>query len=332
MSDSVSGVSQTSRLCPFQTITVTGSNATGVKCIKNSCQLWVPNNTSGKSEDEFTVVVGCNNRDGVVTPGSPAEDDDGRCGMQTSDFMENVFRLSHHLHRHHEHPKVHAFCTQLPSGCGDIFFGNSIPKSMKLLMEFDTFEDQDANGKIFGKDFTILPDDSTPPSMLNLTSPPNVPVPIPRVRWSDIIDDKFPPYVKFIKPSKVSKDGGIWIKVFGAFFAGNLNSFEIKIGKPSDGIPYVTVTDFVIIDFNNLYFRMPSFNTLTEERLLDLYLKNAGNTFDLPLSSLILNSGGESVYNNIIKIKMEVDDIELKNTMRNEVLNATEDMELDFEV
>lgn len=302
----------TSKLCPFQIITP-GPPVSGINCIQEQCQLWVANTPD--DADKFSTIVGSNNRDGVVVDGTPSQEDGGRCGAQTSDLVESTFRLTHHLHRHHKHPKAHALCTEIPSNCGDSFFGDSIPKSIKLAMEFESNEDQDGNTKIFGRDFTILEDEDTPLVLKNLVDPTRRP-PEGKVKWADIKDDKFPPYVRSIKPSTISKAGGMWVRIQGSFFAGDLSAFRIKLGDPDNGIPYVNITNFIRSDSNVVFFQMPSdFSYLTEDKTINIYMKSWGNTFEFPRTSLVINSGGEATYKNRLKIKMEADDQELKDQM-----------------
>lgn len=302
----------TNKLCPFQIITP-GPPVTGIYCVQEQCQLWVPNTPD--EADIFSTVVGNNNRDGVLVEGTRSQEDGGRCGAQTSDLAEGILRLTHHLHRHHKHPKAHVLCTEIPTGCGDTFFGDTVPKSIKLAMEFESNEDQDGNTKIFGRDFGIIDDDDTPIVLKNLIDPQRRP-PQALATWENIKNDNFPPFIRSVKPSVVSKAGGIWVRLTGAFFSGETSAFEIKIGDPDNGIPYVKITTYVRIDFNTLYFLMPSdFSGFSQARSLNIHMKNFGNTFDFPIQSLIFESGGEAVYKNRIKVKMEDDDEELKEQM-----------------
>jgi hypothetical protein len=115
----------------------------------------------------------------------------------------------------------------------------------------------------------------------------------------------------------------MWVRIQGSFFAGDLSAFRIKLGDPDNGIPYVNVTNFIRSDSNVVFFQMPSdFSYFTEDKTINIYMKSWGNTFDFPITSLVINSGGEATYKNRLKIKMGPDEQELKDQMEDLMVAA----------
>lgn len=298
------------KICPLQTFTNTAGVVTGVQCAQSACEMWVPAVTPNPEDnpDYFSLNIATNNASGVpetVESGhSPTNinqyhtSQGGRCGMKTADYNENIFRMVHHIHRHHEHSKGHYSCRNIPSDCGDYFFGTSVPLAFKLLQEVESGEDFDGNGKIYGTDFEIDPTQDMPPILNNLMTNVNKNPPL-RVSWANFKANKFPPYIKNIYPLKWNVSGGARVRVVGGFFDGRIEEFEIRLklkdSTEGDVGLLIPSEDINIVSPTKLFFTVPPF---PDGETIDMHLvfKNAGDTFDMGgfLFDLLTDTGGET--------------------------------------
>lgn len=300
------------KICPFQTFTNNLGVVTGVKCAQDSCEMWVPAETPviDNRPDMFSTNIATNNPDGspenAENNQAPSNinqyhtDQGGRCGMKTSDYNENIFRLAHHTHRHHEHARGHSSCKSIPFGCGDYYFGNfAVPIAIKLLQEIQTGEDVDGNGKIYGTDFEIDPTQDMPPILQTMMENLNNNIPT-RVSWANFKVNKFPPYIKNIYPLNWNVNGGMRVRVVGGLFDGRLNEFEIRIKEkdtPVEDEGYlIPIEDVNIVDKTKLFFTVPAYPG-GEDIEMHLYFKNAGDTFDMGgfLFDVLTDTGGETI-------------------------------------
>lgn len=330
----------TGKLCPFAGFTVNTSNASGQNCVKGACQLWVKNRTYPE-DDAFTNVYGSNygypdsdsfglfitgdgNDDILYSAGHTAAIDGGRCGAQMSDYGENIFRLLHHLHRNHEHAVAHSECDETKTDCGAAFFGNAIPKSMQLAMEFQTNEDQDGDGKIYGKDFVIKQNKNSPNALLYLTSQ-YTPRPTTEIDWLDFINRRFYPQIKSIYPRSVSNFGGQLIRVTGSFFSGNLDNFTISFNN-THVIETIDVEippeNIHIINSHLLYFRTP-IGMVFSEFPYDVTFTNDGDTWSSNTTfSWFTDTGGSTLTTESITITSEPSDQDIQDKLEEELAAA----------
>jgi hypothetical protein len=334
MSDQIIITEQTEKMCPFAGMSITDSTdgistASGVKCIKSQCQLWVANT---ETADPFTQIVSQNNAEPVAVDAIAGTVDGGRCGAQVSDYNENIFRLIHHYHRHHEHPYAHFSPVQLPTSNGGPFFNKTTPKSFMLSVESDTNEDQDGNGKILNKDFGILIDDNTPNSIKNMYNPGSSLPPV-LVPWNDYIQNIYRPYYKSSYPNRLNVEGG-YIRVTGGFFSADAENFEltIEIGNPDNDISYQTLivtTDYRVKSSSVILIKIPSFvdheyfvdNT---DVYLNLKITNSGNTFDQDgFLDNFTDTGGLKLVENALKLDQTVNN-ETTQTKLEEEWNSLE--------
>ena len=316
---------QTTKLCPYQLFTVASSIATGTYCIKEACQLWVkPADEVAWPNDPFSTVTGTDDPTGLIT-----NDEGGRCGAQVSDHSEHLFKLVHHLHRHHQHPKGHTSCKTIPLNCGSTFFGFALPRSFQLANEFQSNEDYDGNGKIYGKDFEIEIDENTPTILTALTTNPLRTSSKNKVKWSDFIRNKFPPKVRSMYPNTFSVNGGMRVRIFGAFFSGNLNDFTITLSTEynpdlpeSDTNQNISVdlTDINIIDINKLYATIPAFSGVPGT-VMNMTITNSGDTFyeeGEEFYNPFINTGGSTIITRQSQYVSDDDNEEVKQNILEE--------------
>ena len=317
------------KLCPLQPFTnVAGVITSSTACAGASCEMWVPvtpvTNTE-ENPDFFSLNVATNNPSGVAAEagelGQPPidinqyhADRGGRCGMKTSDYNENIFRLAHHTHRHHEHAKGHSSCRNIPLGCGDYFFGQSVPIAFKLLQELEAGEDFDGNGKIYGTDFEIDPTQDMPPILANMVTSVSK-TPSVRVSWENFKSNKFPPFVKNIYPSIWNVSGGMRVRVVGSLFDGTLDEFEIRIkekNSTTNGFR-IPIEDVNIVSPYKLFFTVPVYPG-GENIDMHLIFKNSGDTFDMGgfLFDLFTETGGETVTGDRKFYTTDPDDVDIK--------------------
>lgn len=313
MSDTAFVSNQTDKLCPLQTFGVSGTTATGTKCITSACQLWVANRAS---DDKLRTLVGSNNPNGSLEDGTASLEDGGRCGLQVSDYAENIFRIQHHLHRHHEHPYAHSSAKKIPFLDGGYFFGGGIPRAFQLIQEMQIGEDTDGNGKVYGKDFEIdTNDDGAPMVLVNMGNVYNNKSNI-TIKWDDYVNNYFPPQVKSIYPSKWHFLGGARVRVIGAFFDGTKSLFSIKIGG-NDGTPEVTVdpNTINIVSPTKLFFTSPPYPaSYGFDNEVQMTFHNHGDTFDMfgDFFDFLTNTGGDTIVKKKIRFQPELDDSEIQ--------------------
>lgn len=327
------------KICPLQQFTNVAGVVTGIPCAQNSCEMWVPVTNTDEDSDYFSLNVATNSPSGVAESVEQGHDpaninqyhasQGGRCGMKTSDYNENIFRLTHHTHRHHEHSKGHFSCRTIPLGCGDYFFGTSLPLAFKLLQEVESDEDFDGNGKVFGTDFELDPTQDMPPVLVNILTNVNKNPPV-RVSWANYKINKFPPYIKNIYPLKWNVNGGMRVRIIGGFFDGTMEEFEIRLKEKNapaeDTGILIPAEDINVVNTQRLYFTVPAY-TNGENIEMHLILKNSGDTFDMGgfLFDVFTDTGGETSTSDRKFYTTEEDDpATLQSILDDEATYATE--------
>lgn len=297
MADTDNVNSQTDKFCPFAGMTINAGQVTGVFCIKEDCQLWVKNEVEGNA-DKFSRVTGEND-----PRGNRENTDEGRCGAQIADFMESLFRINHHIHNQHQHPRSHTNPNEYSDQNGGPFFGFGFSTMQLTTMEMAAGEDMNGDNKVYGIDYYIRDNDA--PSTIQNMNQMMQRIPYHYVDWTSAKDGKFPPMLKNIYPNVGNTAGGTRVRITGGFFSGTLSSFEVKFGDS-------TGTNLNIVDSTTLYVTTPA----GSEGATDITLTNSGNTFDSDgWSSLFLNTGGSKTYTNAFEYSTEADDPDIQEEL-----------------
>lgn len=308
----------TKKLCPFATFQFGGAAggggmAEGQPCVKDACQLWVPQDEGKHSEsDPFQQNNGTKSI-GTQTNDINSEDDMGRCGAQVSDFAEMMFKLQHHLHKHHEHPLGHRY-EHVPPQPGSNFtpFGYNMPDVQSLSMEYSMQEDMDGDGKIYGRDFSINNSNEKPFMLRNLDNANVYNTPHHRVDWDDYNNGKFPPMFNTIYPNIGHNNGGHRVRIHGGFFFDKVNYVKFYTeDQPND--PILEITDIDIIkgtgdeqkDGRYIYLDIPAGAFSGYEGFIDIEIKTSGNTFDVEGIRWFqsIDTGGRRRFNRVYRVK-----------------------------
>lgn len=278
MADQINATNQTNKMCPVAGMTISGSTVSGCFCLRGQCQLWIPSDYNSES-DKFAKTTGVKDKDGGnVNP------DGGRCGLQGSDFLEGIYRIDYHNHRHHMHGYGHLY-NNIPTQNGGFFWGLGFSLAQNLSMEYVTGEDVDGNNKIYGSDYYVK--DSAAPPMIQSLNASLERKPYHWITWESAKKGIFPPMLNSVTPSIGDVTGGTRIKITGGFFSGNINQIVVKIGDNS-------CTNVNVADSKTLYCTTPPGDSTGD---YSISITNYGNTFDSSgFNSLFLNTGGTSTF------------------------------------
>lgn len=289
-------------------------------CVEDKCALWIktPSEnspfsaqqsiTSGEEQDFFTMLTATT--DPFLT--QPDKKIKGRCGLKTADFLELIYKIQHHRHNAHEHPRGHRSPKETVKGNSPFFdFPQKISRVNQLINEVTSSEDMDGDGVIYGHDWMVNPADPKKPPILQNMDNSLGKLPYFKIDWSDALKFKFPPMVNNVSPSVLISGSDTYVRIIGGFFTSSFHR-KIKVWINKKRLPDSCVK---IKNMRTLYIKIPG-SYVSSVGKYRMSIQNFGNTFELKglsgVMATVFGTGAKKTFNDRFEAVSTLDAVDFQ--------------------